>query len=221
MSDDAGLVPAPADDERLRMVRATLWEFANGVIWGSGHWSRDDLALLLTEYDRLTALRADAGLREALEDAEATLEGCSDGADPLPIATTLREGAARARAALARSAAADGPTAQTDGVRAMPVICGVVSEGGPSGEPLACAWTPHGTERSHSWSSLPTHYEAEAENHHRRVLRDGAAALAGEPVPTCTTCGDVPGYCPECGGGQTPGVIPPAPPWEPVPGSDQ
>jgi hypothetical protein len=68
-------------------------------------------------------LGEDAGLlRAALEDAEATLEGCSDGADPLPIATTLREGAARARAALARSAAADGPTAQTDGVHVVSVV---------------------------------------------------------------------------------------------------
>lgn len=35
-------------------------------------------------------------------------------------------------------------------------LCGVVSNSGPNGEPLACAWPPHGTERAHSWATLPT-----------------------------------------------------------------
>lgn len=39
-------------------------------------------------------------------------------------------------------------------------LCGIVSNSGPNGEPLACAWPPHGAERTHSWATLPT-YEAE------------------------------------------------------------
>jgi hypothetical protein len=78
VADAAPARTAPADDERLRAVRATLWEFANGEIWGSGHWSRDDLALLLTEYDRLTALRDD-GVRHEVRDNDRDAEWCSCG----------------------------------------------------------------------------------------------------------------------------------------------
>lgn len=39
-------------------------------------------------------------------------------------------------------------------------MCGIVSHSGPCGEPLACGWPPHGTERAHSWATLPTFTEA-------------------------------------------------------------
>lgn len=34
-------------------------------------------------------------------------------------------------------------------------ICGIMSNSGPNGEPLACAYTP-GHDGPHSWSTLPT-----------------------------------------------------------------
>jgi hypothetical protein len=34
-------------------------------------------------------------------------------------------------------------------------ICGIVSESGPNGEPLACGYQ-HGHEGKHAWATLPT-----------------------------------------------------------------
>lgn len=36
-----------------------------------------------------------------------------------------------------------------------PVICGILSNSGPNGEPLACGYTP-GHDGPHSWGTLPT-----------------------------------------------------------------
>jgi hypothetical protein len=50
----------------------------------------------------------------------------------------------------------------------------------------------------------------------------GIEGATAQPTPevarhlTCPTCHDAPGYCPDCGGGQTPGANPPLPP-EPTP----
>jgi hypothetical protein len=42
-----------------------------------------------------------------------------------------------------------------DGAIKMERICGVISNSGPNGEPLACAYPPH-ADGEHSWATLPT-----------------------------------------------------------------
>ena len=46
------------------------------------------------------------------------------------------------------------------GTDARDVICGMVSNSGPNGEPLACAYRPHDGEQPHSWATLPTFTQA-------------------------------------------------------------
>ena len=52
-------------------------------------------------------------------------------------------------------------------------ICGIVSESGPNGEPLACGYK-HGHKGNHAWATLPTwtpaygHRPAEGDDENER-----------------------------------------------------
>jgi hypothetical protein len=119
MSDDAGPVLASAADERLR----ALSEAAS-----PGKWFTDPA----DEPGRVSAVTVMEPVARTV--ARATSYGRKE-ADAEFIAAAVNH----LRAALARSAAADGPTAQTDGVRAAR-LHELTPSGGPAPKHAPWCW---------------------------------------------------------------------------------